>query len=188
MARGRADSGLGRGVRATRGSGIVWGTMHMDQGGHTPGDFDEYWCVLPHVVQVTASRRHLYYTGRCRTGRGLGSFTGIGMAISDDGGPWRRCEDNPILARTGVTGSLRARLESQLKLEFHGAKVTSDAGLPAYRELDNALSRRLPRRFAPRSDNDSITRGPNLCRRHSLPPHSLGKCRRRSLCPLCSLC
>jgi hypothetical protein len=37
------------------------------------------------------------------------------------------------------TGSLRVRLDSQLKLELHGAKVTSDTGLLACRELDSAL-------------------------------------------------
>src|SRR4051812_26087828 len=49
-------------------------------------------------------------------------------------GVFRTCL--PVTARTEP---MRPQLDRRLRLEFHGAKLTSDAGLLACRELDDAL-------------------------------------------------
>ena len=43
------------------------------------------------------------------------------------------------LAGAGKKAGLRVAFDRRVKLEFHGSQVTSDAGLLAYRELDEAL-------------------------------------------------
>jgi len=47
-------------------------------------------------------------------------------------------ENQPIKI-AGRKQALRVGFDGRLNLEFHGAKITSDAGLLVYRELDEAL-------------------------------------------------
>ena len=43
----------------------------------------------------------------------------------------------------GPKRALRMQFDSQVKLEFHGTRITSDAGLLVFRELDEAFLKEL---------------------------------------------
>ena len=68
------------------------------------GAFEARWCVLPHVVQVSAQKWHLYYTGNSGRGKGLSAFPGIGLAVSTDGKTWKKHGSKPVLAASGKEG------------------------------------------------------------------------------------
>ncbi len=65
------------------------------------GSFDANWCVLPCVHRI-GGRWHMYYTGNSgQWEKGLQSFYGIGLAVSDDLLHWRKLSDQPVLTGEG---------------------------------------------------------------------------------------
>jgi len=90
--------------------------------------FDSTWCVLPCVRRI-AGQWHLYYSGMAGTDRGLQSFWGIGLAISDDGLHFERYATDPI-----ITGNLTAEYPQNRGIA--GGSIieeTSADGVTSYR-------------------------------------------------------
>ncbi|MHC4874018.1 MAG: glycoside hydrolase family protein [Planctomycetota bacterium] len=62
------------------------------------GCFDDYWLVLP-CLHKFGNKWYLYYTGRdSDVDKGLQSFTGVGLAVSDDGVNFKRHSNEPIFS------------------------------------------------------------------------------------------
>ncbi len=66
----------------------------LDVGG--AASFDARWCVLP-CIHRFGTKWHLYYSGHDGTDLGLQSFSGIGLAVSDDGLHFQRHSSEPVI-------------------------------------------------------------------------------------------
>ena len=91
--------------------------------------FDAHWCVLPCVYRFGA-KWHMYYSGNEGTDLGLQSFSGIGLATSDDGQHFEKYSSAPV-----ITGDQTAEFPTNRGIAGGGSIIhehRSD-GTTAYR-------------------------------------------------------